>query len=128
MTFEHRGSVKDDTHDLSLLIATAGELIAELSDLALGVERCLGKSTNVDEVVTLLKKKKAKVDTLNTVALEITSRLRLNTDGSIGLAVPEDLKVTFRELMADFRRLLDREARIEDLIAGRGFPVSRRLR
>ena len=128
MTIKHHGIVEDETHDLSLLMATAGDLVAELSDLALAVERRLSKSADVDEVVSLLKEKKAKVDTLNTVALEITSRLRLGADGSVGIAVPEGLKVRFRELMADFRRLLDRESRIEDLIAGRGFPVSRRLR
>jgi hypothetical protein len=128
MTHRHHGSVDDETHDLSLLMATAGDLVAELSDLAISVEQCLNKSSDVDQVVSLLKRKKAKVDTLNTVALEITSRLNLGPDGSVGLEVPEGLKVRFRELMADFRRLLDRESRIEGLIAGRGFPVSRRLR
>ncbi len=128
MTIKHQGIVGDETHDLSLLMATAGDLVAELSDLALAVERCLSKSTDVDEVISLLREKKGKVDTLNTIALEITSRLKLNADGSVGLTVSEGLKVRFRELMADLRRLLDRGSRIEDLIAGRGFPVSRRLR
>ncbi len=128
MTIKHRGIVDDGTHDLSLLVAAAGDLVTELGGLALAVERSLSNGTDVDEVVSLLRQKKARVDILNTVALEITSRLKLGTNGSVGLAVPEGLKVKFRELMADFRRLLDRESRIEDLIAGRGFPVSRRLR
>ena len=128
MKTEHRSIVDGETQDLSLLMATANDLVAELSDLALAVERCLSRSPDVDEVVSLLREKKARVDTLNTVALEITARLRLSADGSVGLAVPEGLKVRFHELMADFRRLLDRESRIEDLIAGHGFPVSRRLR
>ena len=128
MTLDYLGGVKDETHDLSLLITTAGDLIGELSELALAVEHCLDKSTDAEDVISLLQKKKTRVDTLNTVALEITTRLKVGSDGSVGLAVPEDVKAMFHELMAEFRRLLDREARIEDLIAGRGFPVSRRLR
>jgi hypothetical protein len=128
MTLKHHGNTDDRTNDLSLLMATAGDLVAELSDLAASVERCLGRSTDVDQVISLLREKKAKVDTLNAVALEITSRLKSTAEGRAGLTIPGHLKVRFRELMAAFRRLLDRESRIEDLIAGRGFPVSRRLR
>jgi hypothetical protein len=128
MTSDYRSGVKDETHDLSLLMTTAGDLVAELSDLAIAVEECLNRSTDVEEVIALLHKKKARVDTLNAVALEITSRLGARADDGTGLAVPEDLKAMFRGLIAEFRRLLDREARIEDLIAGRGFPVSRRLK
>ena len=128
MTSDYRNGVKDETHDFSLLMTTAGDLVAELSDLAIAVEECLNRGTDVEEVIALLRKKKARVDTLNAVALEITSRLGPRADGGTGLAVREDLKAMFRELMAEFRRLLDREARIEDLIAGRGFPVSRRLK
>jgi hypothetical protein len=128
MTLECRGGVKDEIHDLSLLMITARDLIAELSDLAIAVERCLNRTTDVDEVISLLNEKKTRVDTLNTVALEITTRLRLRSDGSVGLAVPEDVKAGFQGLMEEFRRLMNLEARLEDLIAGRGFPVSRRLR
>jgi hypothetical protein len=82
----------------------------------------------VDELISLLEMKKSRVNTLNAVALEITTRLRLSPDGRVGVAVPEALKSRFHELMAGFRRLIEQESRIEDLIAGRGFPVSRRLR
>jgi len=128
MALKQDGIASDQSHELSLLIAAAGDLVAELSDLAAAVERCLEKSTDVDRVISLLREKKAKADTLNTVALEITSRLGTGTQGGRDLTIPEGLKARFLELMADFRRLLDRESRIEDLIAGQGFPVSRRLR
>jgi len=128
MTLEYRDDVKDQIQDLSLLMTAASDLIAELNDLALAVEGRLSRSSDIDKVISLLQEKKARVDTLNTVALEITTRLRLRTDGTIGLSVPDDLKATFLGLMADFRRLLEREAQLEDLIAGCGFPVSRRLR
>jgi len=128
MTLKQQESMKDAADDLSLLIASAEDIVAELSDLAAAVERGISKNTDVDTVVSLLKRKKAKVDTLNVVALEITSRLNSASHGGDGLTLPEGLKSRFRELMANFRQLLEKESRVEDLIAGRGFPVSRRLR
>jgi hypothetical protein len=128
MQVKNQTIAKDETRDLSLLIETASDLVAGLQELAEAVELRLGASPDVEDVIALLWRKKSKVDTLNAVAREITSRLRLTADGQVGVTVPEGLKVRFRELMADFQRLLDHEARIEDLIAGRGFPVSRRLR
>ena len=128
MPVKHQEIAGGEIQDLSLLMETAGDLVTDLIDLALAVERGLGEACDVDDIIGLLRQKKSRVDTLNSVALEITSRLKLNTPGEAGLGVPEGLKVRFRELMADFRRLLDEEARIEGLIAGRGFPVSKRLR
>jgi hypothetical protein len=128
MTADYRSPVTDEGQELPLLVAAADDLVRELSDLALAVEQCLGRTADVDEVISLLKAKKSKVDTLNTIALEITSRLRSAPGGRSGQGIPQNLRARFRELMAAFRGLLDQESRIEDLIAGRGFPVSRRLR
>jgi hypothetical protein len=114
--------------DLSLLMETARDLVSKLGKLADSVERGLIAGTDPDEVIALLTLKKTEVDTLNTVALEITSRLRIGSDGSVDVPVPEELKARFRELMDDFRGLLEQEARIESLIGDRGFPVSRRSR
>lgn len=126
MPLENETIRADEIRDISLLIETARDLVADLQDLAVSVELRLGASAAVEDIVTLLWQKKSKVDTLNTVALEITSRLRPGPDGQVGLKVPEGLKVDFREMMADFQQLLDREEHIEELIAGRGFPVSGR--
>jgi hypothetical protein len=119
---------ENEVRDLALLIETAGELVTGLQDLAGSVEASLAGTSDVEDVIALLSQKKAKVDTLKAVALQITSRLKVNADGHVGVVVPEGLKVRFRELMVGFQGLVDQESRIEDLIAGRGFPVSRRLR
>jgi hypothetical protein len=125
---ETKTLTEDRTHELALLIETAGDLVAGLQELAIAVELKLSASADVEEVVTLLWRKKSKVDTLNSIAMEITSRLRLDAKGRPGVSLPGHLIARFRELMADFERLLSEESRIEDLIAGRGFPVSRRRR
>jgi hypothetical protein len=119
---------EDDLHDLTLLVETAGDILRSLNDLAATLEVRLGRGADVDDVIELLRRKKAKVDTLNGVAVEIAARLRGNPGGRAGIEVPGSLRSRFHELMAGFRDLLDRESRIEDLIAGRGFAVTRRSR
>jgi hypothetical protein len=118
----------NEIEELALLIETAAELVSDLQEQAEALELQLGASPDVEDVIGLLGRKKSKVDTLKSVAIEITSRFRPKAGGGPGKAVPEGLKLRFRELMDEFERLLTHEARIESLIAGRGFPVSRRLR
>jgi hypothetical protein len=72
---------ENEVRDLALLIETAGELVTGLQDLAGSVEASLAGTSDVEDVIALLSQKKAKVDTLKAVALQITSRLKVNADG-----------------------------------------------
>jgi hypothetical protein len=128
MSIRHRDIEDDTTLELSLLMETAMDLVRHLRDLSDSVEKSLGRAADADTLVRLLRLKKEKVDTLNAVAREITARLQLGSDGRPGIVVPENIKVGFYDLMAEFQRLLEEESRIANLISGQGFPISLRNR
>jgi hypothetical protein len=117
----------DPVRNLDLLLETAIDLVAELNRLSESLDENLRKSTDADSIISLLREKKASVDTLRDLAREIKIHLRVNDSGQPRTPVPEGLKVKFAQLMLDLKRLLKEESRIEDLICGRGVPISRRV-
>jgi hypothetical protein len=111
-----------------LAMESARDLIAEMRSLLRSLEEGLTTAREIDSIVTILEKKKAKVDTLKDLAVEIKAQMLAgrSTDGHASL--PDAVRLRFLEMMAEFRHLLDEEARIEALICGQGLPISRRTR
>jgi hypothetical protein len=127
----HRGDREnsgDSTQNLMLTLETASDMVSEIRGQSRDLNHLLKKQASLDAIVTLLGEKKAKVDTLKELAREIGIQLRVDANGFVGISVPESCKVRFVQLMADFRELLEEESRLEDLICGQGFPISRRVR
>lgn len=117
----------DLTYDLTLIIETARDLVAELMELSKSLDGNLQSSTDLDTVICILREKQTRVATLKDVTTQIKASLRVDETGKVGIPVPEDVKLKFAELMMDFGELVEEESRIESLIAGNGIPLRGRL-
>jgi hypothetical protein len=107
---------------------SARDLIAEMKSLLRSLEEGLKASREIDYIVAILEKKKAKVDTLKGLAVEIKSQMLAGRSADGRTTLPDPVRLRFLEMMAEFRELLDEEARIESLICGQGLPISRGTR
>lgn len=128
MDLTDRDSSVDSLQNLLLALETANDTVSEIRQQSRDLNHLLGRQANLDAVVTLLAQKKAKVDTLKELTREIKTQLKVDVNGRVGILLPESYKVRFVELMADFRELLEEESRLEELICGKGFPITRRVR
>lgn len=115
----------DLTCNVILAMESARDLIAEMKSLLRSLEEGLRTSREIDSIVAILEKKKAKVDTLKGLAVEIKSQMLAGRSGDGRTTLPDSVRLRFLEMMAEFRELLDEEARIESLICGQGLPISR---
>jgi hypothetical protein len=118
----------DSTCNVVLALESARDLIAEMKSLLRSLEEGLKDSREIDSIVAILEKKKAKVDTLKGLAVEIKSQILAGRSEAGGTALPDSVRLRFLEMMAEFRDLIEEEARIENLICGQGLPISRRTR
>jgi len=118
----------DLTCNVVLAMESARDLIAEMRSLLRSLEEGLKAAREIDSIVAILEKKKAKVDTLKGLAVEIKSQILAGRSADGRTSLPEPVRMRFLEMMAEFRELLEEEARIEALICGRGLPISRRMR
>jgi len=118
----------DLTCNLVLAMESARDLIAEMKRLLHSLEDSLRSSGEVSSIVAILEEKKAKVDTLKQLAVEIKTQMLAGRNEDGRTTMPEGVRLRFLELMAEFRVLIDEEARIERLICGQGLPISRRAR
>jgi PHD/YefM family antitoxin component YafN of YafNO toxin-antitoxin module len=125
METEHGNSTEGAARDLVLVIESARAIVAQLKGMSESLDAHLEKSADLDMIISLLAEKKGKVETLMDVVRDIKSRLKVDRNGSAGVLVPEDIKARYADLMKDFRDLLDREARIESLVCGRGLPITK---
>jgi hypothetical protein len=125
MSFEHCDTDGETTHNVVLLIESAGDMVDDLRLLSGSLDQLLERCADLDEVINLLHEKKTKVDTLRELARQITVQLRLDADGRIGVELPEGVRDRFCRLMEDLRLLLEDESRLENLICGRGLTVSK---
>lgn len=115
----------DLTCNVILAMESARDLIAEMRSLLRSIEEGLATSREVDSIVAILEKKKAKVDTLKSLAVQIKTQILAGRSVEGGrTALPDQVRLGFLELMAEFRDLLDEEARVEALICGQGLPIS----
>jgi hypothetical protein len=119
---------QDSACNIVLAMESARDLIAEMKSLLRSLEEGLRDSREIDSIVAILEKKKAKVDTLKGLAVEIKSQMLAARSRAGGAALPDALRLHFLELMAEFRDLIEEEARIESLICGQGLPLTRRPR
>jgi hypothetical protein len=118
----------DLTCNVVLAMESARDLIAEMKSLLRSLEEGLKASREIDYIVAILEKKKAKVDTLKGLAVEIKSQMLAGRSADGRTTLPDPVRLRFLEMMAEFRELLDEEARIESLICGQGLPISRGTR
>ena len=118
----------DSTCNVVLAMESARDLIAEMRSLLRSLEEGLKDSREIDSIVAILEKKKAKVDTLKGLAVEIKSQILAGRSEAGGTTLPDTVRLRFLEMMAEFRDLIEEEARIENLICGQGLPLSRRTR
>ena len=118
----------DLTCNLVLAMESARDLIAEMKRLLHSLEDSLRSSGEVSSIVAILEEKKAKVDTLKGLAVEIKSQILAGRSEAGGTTLPDTVRLRFLEMMAEFRDLIEEEARIENLICGQGLPLSRRTR
>jgi hypothetical protein len=128
MRNRHVESSEEATHNLVLLIESARDLVGELRQLSQQLDENLQKCVDLDMVISLLREKKDRVDTLRRLATEIRARLRVTDKGEPGIQVSESSKLLFNQLMADLRDLLEKESRLESLICGCGLTISRGVR
>ena len=123
---EDRLGTDDIDCAVRLLIASARDLILEITVLGKELDEVLRETAEIDSVISALAEKKEKVETLKEVAREITSRLRVGEDGKAGVRVSEETRLEFTSLMAEFRQMLEEEERFEDMVCGQGLQISRR--
>jgi hypothetical protein len=116
------------TYDLALILETTRDLIAELMQLSNSLSENLRDCTDLDTIISILQAKKTRIATLKDLTGQINTLLRIDEHGNPAVPVPEDAKLRFAELMAEFRELVEEEARIESLLAGNGLRISRRSR
>ena len=114
--------------NLFLITESASDLVGEIRGLSRSLDRSLRSSADLDTVVSLLRSKKAKVDTLTGVVRRLKAELRVDPNGAVGVAVPDTFKLRFAELLEEVRGLVEEESRIESLICGSGLPITRRRR
>jgi hypothetical protein len=125
---EDRLGTDDVDCAVKLLIASARDLIVEMRTLGNELDEVLGQTAEIDSVISVLSKKKEKVETLKEVARQITSRLRVGDDGKAGVEVSEEIRQEFTGLMAEFSQMLEEEERLEEMVCGQGLQISRRSR
>jgi hypothetical protein len=116
----------ESTDDLTLVIETARDLVAQLMGLSKSLDDHLQRVGDLDAVISILHEKKARVETLNEVTRQIRAHLKVDETGNTDIPVPEHVKLKFAGLMMDFRALIEEESRIEKLITGRGIRISGR--
>ncbi|HVP56885.1 MAG TPA: hypothetical protein VMU02_02215 [bacterium] len=124
---------KTDTHDdlacnVILAMESARDLIAEMKSLLRSLEEGLNDSREIDSIVAILEKKKAKVDILKDLAVQIKAQILAARSEDGRTTLPDSVRLGFLELMAEFQNLIEEEARIENLICGQGLPISKRTR
>jgi hypothetical protein len=127
----HRGDERDASgtdYDVRLLIQSARDLIEIVRTLGRGLDLKLRESVDVDLVISVLSKKKDKVETLQEISRQIRLRLRVGEDGKVGVPVSETTRQEFAELMADLAQLVHEEENLEELVCGRGLSISKRSR
>jgi hypothetical protein len=115
-------------YDARLLIESARDLIEVIRVMGQGLDQKLREAADVDLVISVLSKKKQKVETLKEIAREIKVRLRVGGDGRAGIAVSEATRVEFADLMENLRQLVEEEQQLEELVCGQGLSISRRTR
>jgi hypothetical protein len=125
MTFEHHAEGDETAANIVLLIESAGDIVRDLRSLARSLDELLEQSADVDTVIRILSEKRAKVDTLRTLASQIRIQLRVGPDGRIGVDLPEGPKLRFAQLMADLHQLTQDESRLESLLCGSGLTISK---
>jgi len=118
----------DLTCNVVLAMESARDLIAEMKSLLRSLEAGLKDSREIDSIVAILEKKKAKVDTLKDLAVQIKAQILAGRSEDGRTTLPDSVRLRFLEMMAEFRDLIEEEARIESLICGQGLPLSRRTR
>ena len=127
----HRGDepgASGTDYDVRLLIESARDLIEIVRTLGRGLDLRLRESVDVDLVISVLSKKKEKVETLQEISRQIRLRLRVGEDGKVGVAVSETTRREFADLMADLAQLVEEEEELEELVCGRGLSISKRSR
>lgn len=127
----HRGDepgASGTDYDVRLLIESARDLIEVVRTLGRGLDQRLRESVDVDLVISVLSKKKDKVETLKEISRQIKLRLCVGEDGRVGVPVSEITRLEFADLMADFAQLVDEEEELEELVCGRGLSISKRSR
>jgi hypothetical protein len=118
----------DSTCNVVLAMESARDLIAEMKSLLRSLEEGLKDSREIDSIIAILEKKKAKVDTLKVLAVQIKSQILAGRSEAGGTIMPDSVRLRFLEMMAEFRDLIEEEARIENLICGQGLLISKRTR
>jgi len=111
-------------NDIRLMLEAARELVNDLLRLSCDLEAQLDRGVSIDEVILLLQRKKERVDTLKHVCIGIKSELNVDQTGQIQIPIPEDIKISFGDLMMSFQRLIDTESELERLLCSKGIPIS----
>ncbi len=113
--------------DIKLMIETAHDIVSELHGLTRHLDGRLNEGAAIDEVVSILEAKKERVDSLRQLSSTITSELRIDQAGRPSISIPEDLKMSFGELMMELRQLIEAETKLECLLCSKGIPISGRM-
>lgn len=113
--------------DIKLMIESARDIVSELKDLSCDLDELLDCGAPIDEVISLLETKKVRVDALRELSMRIKAELRVDQSGRVGTALPEDVKISFGDLMAALNELIEVEIKLERLLCSRGIPISGRI-
>jgi hypothetical protein len=119
-------STEDRVCELWLILGSARDLIDEIRDLSSQLDGGLAASMPVDGVLEVLGRKRDKVETLKHLAQQLRTELRVDGEGRPGVDLPGGFKSEFAQLMTRLEHLIRDEARLEQLMCGKGLNLKRR--